>query len=652
MPFLILNRNGDEVAFKLDRDVTTIGRSSENHISIDDTKSSRKHCALERVGRGFKLVDLESKNGTQLNGVEVHAADLAPGDRISIGSTHFIFQEDREVTHENVSFGLTGKQDLLTVDGANEPRSYDEIAEELRALRKLLLATRNLSRELKLDSVLHEMLDAAIDLTGAERGFLLVMQDGEQEIRVARNFERATIEAQDQQFSGSLCQQVMDSGQAILTANAIEDERFRDAHSVHALALRSVICAPIEFREEMLGVVYLDNRVKQGAFTKRHLELVETFFSQSAIALNNAKLHQKLLDSYRYIEALNKQLETDLKEKTAKLETLQLDLVHKQSALETRYSYGKIIGKSRKMQELYRLLDKIIETDVPVIIQGESGTGKELVARAIHFNGPRKEKPFVSENCAAISETLLESELFGYEPGAFTGATKRKLGLFELADGGTLFLDELGETSIEMQKKLLRVLQEGEIRRVGGKDKIPVNVRIVTATNQDLRAMVDKETFRQDLYFRLKGVALTLPPLRERSVDIPDLVAHFLEWFAVEGQPPKEMDPRAMEMMANYAWPGNIRELENEVRKMVALSGPTIGIKDLSPEVRGELTPARGFSAVAIKGSIKDMVESLERRMIKDALETHGGNKTKTAGELGLSRLGLRKKLERYGIEG
>jgi len=631
LPFLILDKGGDEITFELDGEKITIGRGADNQIAIDDSKSSRTHCQVQLTDRGYLVEDLQSKNGTLLNGEPVTSDLLRPGDRISIGKTHFTFQEDPQVTRES------------------DPGTLED---EVRTLRLLLTATSKLSSQLKLDGVLNEILDAVIQLTGAERGFLLIEEGGEREIRVARNFEQESLEPLEVEFSNSLCQDVFASGKAVLSANAAEDDRWSEVKSVTDLALRSVICAPVSYRGDVLGVVYIDNRFKKGVFTEQHLELVESFFSQASLALKNAHLHQELLESYRYIEALNKELVSDLEAKTAKLEHVLADLQQKQRVLETRYSYGRIIGKSRRMQEVFRLLDRITDSDVPVMVQGESGTGKELVASALHYNGPRKDKAFISENCAAISESLLESELFGYEVGAFTGANKRKEGLFELAHNGTLFLDEVGEMSVEMQKKLLRVLQEGEIRRVGGKDKIQVDVRIITATNQDLRAMVENGSFRQDLYYRLKGVTLTLPPLRERRVDIPDLIEHFMDSFSQNPDERQEIDPRAKELLEQYSWPGNIRELENEVRKMVAICGRGVTVSDLSPEIRGDLTPARGFGSLALTGTLKEMVETLERRVIKNALLENKGNKTKTSAELGLSRLGLRKKLERYGIQG
>jgi transcriptional regulator with GAF, ATPase, and Fis domain len=251
-----------------------------------------------------------------------------------------------------------------------------------------------------------------------------------------------------------------------------------------------------------------------------------------------------------------------------------------------RYEYSRIVGESPALLAVLRTLDRIIDSELPVVITGESGTGKELIARAIHENGPRAGRAFVRENCAAIPESLLESELFGYRKGAFTGATHDKRGLFEEGDGGSVFLDEIGEMSLGMQSKLMRVLQEGEIRPVGSPSTIRVDVRLISATNRDLRKLVAEGRFREDLFFRLNVVGIHMPPLRERAGDVPILVEAFLRAAAKRtGGPPKKLDPAALECLVRHDWPGNVRELENEIQRAYALSGPTIRVSDLSPEV-------------------------------------------------------------------
>lgn len=321
--------------------------------------------------------------------------------------------------------------------------------------------------------------------------------------------------------------------------------------------------------------------------------------------------------------------------------------------LGSRYSYHSMIGKSKPMQELYSLLDKIKSSESTVLIQGENGTGKELIAKAIHFNSIRKDAQFVTVNCSAFNENLLDSELFGHVKGSFTGAVKDKKGLFEVADKGTLFLDEVGDMSPTMQVKLLRVLQEGTLTPVGGTEQRKVNVRIITATNRDLKEMVEQGTFREDLYYRINVINVVVPPLRNRKEDIPILLDHFLARGCKEkGLPLKTFAKRAIEKIFDYPWPGNIRELENEVERLIVLCGdePRISADLLSSRIRdfGESAKVQG---VRVAGKLKDALEELEKTMIREGLRRTNWNKSRLAKELGISRAGLIMKVEKYGLD-
>tara|TARA_B100001248_G_scaffold261804_1_gene254383 strand:- start:8439 stop:9998 length:1560 start_codon:yes stop_codon:yes gene_type:complete len=318
-----------------------------------------------------------------------------------------------------------------------------------------------------------------------------------------------------------------------------------------------------------------------------------------------------------------------------------------------RYKYDSMIGKSKPMQELYALLDKIKATESTVLIQGENGTGKELIAKAIHYNSPRKNKQLVVQNCSAFNDNLLESELFGHVKGSFTGAVKDKKGLFEIADGGTLFLDEIGDTSPTMQVKLLRVLQEGTFVPVGSTESRRVDVRVIAATNRDLKKMIEDGSFREDLYYRLNVINIKVPPLRERKEDIPLLIDYFLDSAAKNNNTPrKNFSSKAMEKLYDYAWPGNIRELQNEVERMVVLAGDDT---KLVPEMlsgriveMGEKSKVQG---ARVHGKLKDALEELEKTMILEGLRRTGWNKSKLAKELGISRAGLIMKVEKYGLD-
>ncbi|HUP58109.1 MAG TPA: sigma-54 dependent transcriptional regulator [Bdellovibrionota bacterium] len=321
--------------------------------------------------------------------------------------------------------------------------------------------------------------------------------------------------------------------------------------------------------------------------------------------------------------------------------------------LGNRYSYGSMIGKSKPMQDLYSLLDKIKTSESTVMIQGENGTGKELIAKAIHFNSPRSNAQFVTVNCSAFNENLLDSELFGHVKGSFTGAVRDKKGLFEVADKGTLFLDEIGDMSPTMQVKLLRVLQEGTLTPVGGTEQRKVDVRVLAATNKDLKEMVEEGTFREDLYYRINVINVVVPPLRDRKEDIPILVDHFSARGCKEkGLPLKQLAKRTMEKIFDYPWPGNIRELENEIERLIVLSGeePRITVDLLSQRIRdfGEHTKLQG---VRVAGKLKDALEELEKTMIREGLRRTNWNKSRLAKELGISRAGLIMKVEKYGLD-
>jgi transcriptional regulator with PAS, ATPase and Fis domain len=311
---------------------------------------------------------------------------------------------------------------------------------------------------------------------------------------------------------------------------------------------------------------------------------------------------------------------------------------------ETRFRYDDIAGRSEPMRAMLKLVDRVTASDVPVLLNGESGTGKELVARAIHANGARSARPFVSENCASVPETLLESTLFGHVRGAFTGASSTRAGLFDVADGGTLFLDEIGEMPLAMQTKLLRVLQNGEVRAVGGEKVRHVDVRIVGATHRDLEAMVAKGTFREDLFYRLNVVSIRVPPLRERTQDIPLLVSRFVEKHA-SGKKVK-VTRAAMDRLVAFPWPGNVRQLENEIRRAIVLADERIDVAELSDEV------ARGGPGAARDAGLglRARVDALEAQLVREALARTKGNQTRAAEALGISRFGLQKMMRRLGL--
>ncbi|MCE9638282.1 MAG: sigma 54-interacting transcriptional regulator [Planctomycetes bacterium] len=650
MPKLILDLpDGRRTETPLRAGPTWVGRSRENEIPITDVRASRRHCCVEPRDGGWWVRDDGSRNGTLLNGKLVERSKLAAGDLIEIGATRIWF--------DRVDAGPDPTKTMVSPPTEREERGQQD-------LLRLQRIARALNGELNPSKLLELILDHAIDIVRAERGFVLLRGEagagagvGKVDFAASRNFAGESVPGSELDISRSLATQVLTSGEPVMAVNAIEDERFRDVESISILGLRSVLAIPLRERDEVVGAIYLDNRLQRRAFGPDDLRMLEALADHAAVALRNARLFERLARqreeieaSRRRVEDLNGRLEQIVRGQTVELEHLR-DAVRAREVLGTKYDYKEIVGRSPAVLQTLRLLDRVVDSEVPVHIYGESGTGKELIARAVHMYGPRAKQPFVSENCAALTETLLESELFGYVKGAFTGADKARKGLFEMAHKGTLFLDEVGDMSQGMQRKLLRVLQEGEVRPVGGVEPVKVDVRIVSASNRDLQAMIETGEFREDLFYRLRVLHIRLPSLRERKEDIPLLVSVFIDREAKrQGGRPKPMAPGVMDLLLAYDWPGNIRELENECLRMLALSGEVIEADVLSEQIRGWIPQA---FAPGVPGEVRDLnvlVEQVEVAEIKKALSLHENNKTRAADALHISRFALQRKLEKHGI--
>jgi transcriptional regulator with GAF, ATPase, and Fis domain len=476
-------------------------------------------------------------------------------------------------------------------------------------------------------------MDKAIELTAAERGFLLA-----EGAEVARNFTKEDILG-EYKISRSVAQKVQSTGKPLLVSNAQLDPELVQYKSIREHHLVSILCVPIFLKNRITGVIYVDNRLACSRFKEEHVSLLSSFAEQAAIALENARLNREILNRSQELQLLNSELHQEIEKQSE-----QLKLVSQQ--LRQTYQYHNIHARSPKMRAIFKILEKIKEYDLPVLIEGESGTGKELVARAVHFSGHRKDKPFLSENCAAIAETLFESELFGYEKGAFTGAQQAKKGLFEEASGGSLFLDEIGELSLEMQKKLLRVLAEKNIRRVGGTESIPVDVKIIVATNRELKQMVKEGEFREDLFYRLNCFQITLPPLRERREDIPLLIEHFLEEAAeFMKEKPKKVERGVLSILVGYDWPGNIRQLRNEIFRLATLSGEIITAQHISSEIL-----PKDIAHDPKINNLPQLLKEAEKKEILKALQYTSHNKLRAAQLLGISRFTLQRKMEKLGL--
>jgi transcriptional regulator with GAF, ATPase, and Fis domain len=487
-----------------------------------------------------------------------------------------------------------------------------------RRLVALYDMIRTLNSETDPDLLLGAILDMALDVVRADRGMVLLRDpaSGEFSVCLSRRLERETVEDVEA-FSRRIVAEA-GTGRSVLAIDAQQEQRFRDLRSVSLHGIHSLMCVPLRSRGTIIGTVYLDSRRVGRQFTGENLRFLEAFADHAALALENARAQARLL-------AENQRL---------------------QAAAEARVEFGNLVGRSDGMRAVFDLIEKVSDSELPVLIQGESGTGKELVARAVHFNGSRRKRAFVTENCAAIPDTLLQSELFGHVRGAFTGAERDRAGLFEQADGGTLFLDEVGDMSPSMQAQLLRAIQEGEVRRVGDDRPIRVDVRLLAATHRDLAAEVEAGRFREDLMYRLQVLVIQIPPLRERPDDVPLLADYLLRRVAeARGRPAPRIDGEVMELLERHDWPGNVRQLESAIQRLSLLAGQepiTRGVLEMDPALNQALT---GESAAA-RAPLS--LDQSEREQIVQALRASKGNRTRAARMLGISRATIYRKLKDY----
>ena len=699
---LVVENAGRRETFTFPGHSITVGRAEDCDLRITSRFVSQHHCRIEALeGAGVKLIDLDSQNGTCVEGEDISQTRLRPGHRIEIGPILIWFghaptehtaslegevdevtdpvDEDIQISArvgQGVGARLREAMTDLMIEyrkGFGDERGLTEIEEAILEVSRrifprtafrqsveagrLLAVTREMTAHTDLTRVLNMIMDAAVEITDAERGFLVLRDDGGQwKVKTARNFDQESVRGAEHKISRSIAQQVAKTGKPVCTVNAQEDQRLQAFASVSELKLRAILCVPLLLRENVVGTLYLDNRFKDGVFGERELSLMESFADHAAIALENARLYQKNTETEAELERRTTEVEElarVLDERMKKATEANAEDLKPLSRDHLVNDYSNIIGESPTMIEMFRLLDRVSNSDIPVLVIGDSGTGKELVAEAVHRNSNRRSKPFVRENCAAIPQSLMESEFFGYRKGAFTGANTDRKGLFEQAHGGTLFLDEIGEMSGEMQSKMLRVLENGEIRAVGARETVQVDVRLITATNRNVRQMVEEKTFREDLFYRLNVITVETPPLRNRMEDIPLLADFFLARAAEATKtPPKTIDPLAMRYLLSFHWPGNVRQLQNEIQRAVALSGPVISMDDLASEITANRTLAT--DAPTGKGGLKDLVKlathQKEREIILRTLKECNWRKSETSKRLQISRPTLDQKIRLFGL--
>lgn len=581
---------GRPKVFPIYKKITTIGRGSANDVSIDDKSLNENHAQIVFDGRDFQLSDVD-KSPILVNSKKKRRAKIYHNDRIQLGDIELTFSVYDEIV------------DTAADEG-------DDRSAELAGMVKLSEFNQRLLEIRSVPDQIDALLDAVIEVTHASKGFVILLQDGDAKIAAARNLEKRDIPDGVRHLSDSIIQQCVETKKPLIVSDALHDTKFKSSESVMNLKLCSVMCAPLMTQGQLLGLIYVGNDNVVSLFEQSSLDVLTIFAGQASLILQNAIL----------------------------LDQLTLEKSQLSEELDTK-RFGEIIGSCPPLLDVFDKVDKVSGTDISVLITGETGTGKELIARAIHRRSLRVDGPFVVVNCGAIPENLMESELFGHVRGAFTGAVATRNGKFQQADKGTLFLDEIGEMPISLQVKLLRALQEKIVMKVGDSKTEAVDIRVVAATNRDLEEEIKKGNFREDLFYRLNVVNLHLPALRERGDDVIVIAKYFLKRYSGEyGARVKGFTPGALAAMRKYSWPGNIRQLENRIKKAVVLADKTlVGPEDMDlfPEALAAIVP------------LSQAREEFTRRYILEVLEQNNGNRTKTARDLGVDPRTIFRYLER-----
>jgi transcriptional regulator with GAF, ATPase, and Fis domain len=621
---------------------TAIGRDGSNSLCLNDPSVSRNHClirfqSLEPQDTGedstlkpgdlpnetdgphqgqpsLTIVDLESFNGTFVNGLPIKEQVLYHGDQIAVGDVVVLFLLDEieegfgPPTSSDEAEVITRSTVRLRAEDALYLRpervlaqlpANERIARDLNALLKISTKLNRISDISELQS---ELLTLIVEVIPTERAAVLLVGETDDPFESICAWSKVKGEDNSIRVSQTITSQVVRECVALLSNDLFETEGLRDKPSLFEARVCSVLCVPVVFLDKPLGVIYLDTTDSNARFEENELQLLTAIAAIVAAPMENAR-------RIRRLENENQRL-------------------HEEIQVE-----HQMIGESVAMRSIYQFIGKVAPTDSTVLIRGESGTGKELAARAIHINSTRSAGAFVAINAATLSETLLESELFGHEKGAFTGAIAQKRGKLEIVDGGTLFLDEVGELTPTIQAKLLRVLQEREFERVGGSRPIKVDVRFIAATNKNLEEAVSAGTFRQDLYYRLNVLSLIMPPLRQRSDDIQLLATHFVRVYSTKCKRRiNGISPEARSLLRSYDWPGNVRELENAIERAVVLGSVEMIVPEDLPESLFETRESAGASTVTYQEALK----RAKSEIVVNAIQETNGNYIEAARKLGL----------------
>ena len=570
----------------LRKPINSIGRRDGNDVILSDPTVAATHANLIKSGQGYSISVLDRSNELYVNGKRTRQTDLGYGDR-----------------------ALLGRYELTLMEGQPAPDAAADQPDTIDALKQLVDFSQELMRDTSPQALFRKLLRAVVLLTGAEKGFVILMQDGQRNLAASHNVEDDSTAVA--RISDSIVERVVHTRKPLIVSDAMHDAQFAHAKSVVDLRLSSVMCVPMLYRDDLLGCLYLGNDKVTDLFTKRDLDLLHVFASQASLLVHTALMLNEL-------KTTNRNLRQQLR----------------------KSGQGEMIGSSDPIQAVFKVLRRVAPTDISVLVLGETGTGKELVALDLHRLSERTRKPFVSINCGAIPENLLESELFGHKKGSFTGAVTDKMGKFEAAAGGTLFLDEISEMPMNLQVKLLRVLQERKIERVGELQPRPIDIRVIAATNRDIEVEIKAGRFREDLFYRLNEVTVSLPPLRDRGDDIPLLARFFLNKYAEQySSRAQGFTNECIKAMKGYYWPGNVRQLESRVKRAAIMSD------------RALLNTTDLGLADGDRRHIKPLAEAEEEfkmGYVREVLEVNNWNKAQTARDLGVDPRTIFRYIEKF----
>ena len=608
----------------------SVGREPSNKLWAVDSAVSRRHCAIVKQEDGrFLLRDLGGRNGTRVNGERIEKYELCHRDQISVGNSTLVFLlGDEEAIAERNPLELddtTVEEDVVASLRPEDSTYRHPDPERQSGQPKAERLAADLSTVLKIATHIGgirdegglqwQLLGMLFDVVPAQRAAILFFDDSG-EIATSAAWDRVHGPAVPVRVSRTLLKKITAERTGLLLGN-IKRSPVGQADSLQSAGVKSALCVPLLLADKVSGVIYLDTRSPENPFDSDHLQLITALAGLISLAWDRVRHLQKLREENKYLQE-------------------EINLNH------------ELVGDSPRMRAVYELIRRVAGTDSTVLIQGESGTGKELVARAVHNSSSRADGPFVAVNCAAITETLLEGELFGHEKGAFTGAVAQKKGKVELANGGTLFLDEIGEFAVALQAKLLRVLQEREFERVGGTRPMKIDVRFVAATNRGLLQAVEAGTFRRDLYHRLNVVSLTLPPLRERAEDVSLLADYFIAKASRKCRMrPKPISPEAQACLLSYDWPGNVRELEHSMERALVLGS--------SDRILPEDLPAEIFESASGEPSssnFQSVVKEQKKQVVQKAMQQSNGNYIEAAKLLGIHPNSLLRLIRNLNLKG